>query len=559
MMEKSVLSNKEIARAFKLAAQLMELHEENPFKVRSMQNAAFKLERQSVPISNMSPDEISGIEGVGKGIQVKILDLLSKNSFEELEDLRKKTPEGVIEMLGIKGIGPKKVALLWKELGIESTGELLYACNENRLVELKGFGEKTQQQIKHSIEYAAGNEGKYLYAVIEQIALQLEQDLRNEKSLIRFSITGKMRRKFEIIEVLEFVLEIKDTESFVDFLKQHPLVDDELHISPEKISGRIAGKLPLTFYIAGTDNFGSVLFQTTGSDEHISLITNGNGLGNQKYQDEESIYEHYHSVKILPELREGIIEESYFKNKKQEELIEEKDLKGILHNHTTYSDGAHTLEEMASYCRELGYEYLGICDHSKSAFYANGLQPERIILQHKEIDDLNEKMSPFRIIKGIESDILNDGSLDYPDEILDSFDFVVASVHSILRMDIDKATQRLIRAIENPFTTILGHPSGRLLLAREAYPLDYKKVIDACAANGVIIELNANPHRLDLDWRHLPYALEKNVMISINPDAHRKDGYHDMHYGVCVARKGGLTKDMTFNALSLERISEYMK
>ncbi|REJ81778.1 MAG: DNA polymerase/3'-5' exonuclease PolX [Bacteroidetes bacterium] len=553
------MSNKEIARAFKLAAQLMELHEENPFKVRSMQNAAFKLERQSVPISNMSPDEISGIEGVGKGIQVKILDLLSKNSFEELEDLRKKTPEGVIEMLGIKGIGPKKVALLWKELGIESTGELLYACNENRLVELKGFGEKTQQQIKHSIEYAAGNEGKYLYAVIEQIALQLEQDLRNEKSLIRFSITGKMRRKFEIIEVLEFVLEIKDTESFVDFLKQHPLVDDELHISPEKISGRIAGKLPLTFYIAGTDNFGSVLFQTTGSDEHISLITNGNGLGNQKYQDEESIYEHYHSVKILPELREGIIEESYFKNKKQEELIEEKDLKGILHNHTTYSDGAHTLEEMASYCRELGYEYLGICDHSKSAFYANGLQPERIILQHKEIDDLNEKMSPFRIIKGIESDILNDGSLDYPDEILDSFDFVVASVHSILRMDIDKATQRLIRAIENPFTTILGHPSGRLLLAREAYPLDYKKVIDACAANGVIIELNANPHRLDLDWRHLPYALEKNVMISINPDAHRKDGYHDMHYGVCVARKGGLTKDMTFNALSLERISEYMK
>jgi DNA polymerase (family 10) len=212
---------------------------------------------------------------------------------------------------------------------------------------------------------------------------------------------------------------------------------------------------------------------------------------------------------------------------------------------------------MAVYCKSMGYDYLGICDHSQSAFYANGLKPDRVLQQQEEIDRLNLRLAPFHIFKGIESDILNDGSLDYPEEILSSFDFIVASVHSVLRMDEAKATARLIRAIENPYTTILGHPSGRLLLARPGYPMDVRKVIDACAANGVVIELNANPYRLDLDWRHLPYAIERGVMISINPDAHRKEGYHDMHYGVCVARKGGLEKGMTFNALGLQKMKEH--
>ncbi|HRS40089.1 MAG TPA: PHP domain-containing protein [Bacteroidia bacterium] len=211
---------------------------------------------------------------------------------------------------------------------------------------------------------------------------------------------------------------------------------------------------------------------------------------------------------------------------------------------------------MARYCQELGYEYLGICDHSRSAFYANGLSIERVAEQHKEIEALNKKLAPFRILKGIESDILTDGSLDYPDEILDTFDLVVASVHSVLKMDENKATARLIRAVEHPATTILGHPTGRLLLSRPGYPIDHRKVIDACAANDVIIELNANPYRLDIDWRWIPYALDKGVMISINPDAHRKEGYHDMHFGVRAARKGGLTKEMTFNALSLVELEK---
>ncbi len=238
-------------------------------------------------------------------------------------------------------------------------------------------------------------------------------------------------------------------------------------------------------------------------------------------------------------------------------LITFDDLKGTLHNHSTYSDGVHSLEQMAKYSKEeLGLEYLGICDHSKSAFYANGLTIDRLEQQWKEIDQLNETLAPFKIFKGIESDILSDGSLDYTDDILAKFDFVVASVHSNLKMDEDKATSRLIKAIENPYTTILGHPTGRLLLSRAGYPLDFKKIIDACAANHVVIEINANPLRLDLDWRWHRYALEKGVLLSINPDAHRMEGLHDMQYGVFVARKGGLSKDKCLNAFSREEVQK---
>jgi DNA polymerase (family 10) len=238
-------------------------------------------------------------------------------------------------------------------------------------------------------------------------------------------------------------------------------------------------------------------------------------------------------------------------------------LRGIVHNHSTYSDGKHTLEQMARHCRELGFEYFGIADHSQSATYANGLPVYRIEQQHAEIDRLNETFAAegtaFRVLKGIEADILGDGSLDYPDEVLARFDYVVASVHSNLKMPQERAMQRLIRAVENPYTTILGHPTGRLLLIREGYPVDHRMLIDACAANGVVMELNASPYRLDMDWRWIPYALERGVRISINPDAHEQAGFQDMHYGVAVARKGGLTADMTFNALGLEEMNTYLR
>lgn len=553
------MSNKELAKAFKLTAQLMELHDENPFKIRSIQNAAFKLERHPVPIETLDPNEIGSIEGVGKSIQTKITDLLTTNSFPEMDEMLKLTPRGVIDMLSIKGIGPKKVRTLWKELGIESTGELLYACNENRLVELKGFGPKTQLQIKQAIEYMEANQGKYLFAVIEPIALQILQDIRNSGIAEECSYTGEFRRKLEIQEKIELVLVPKEISAVLDFISSHPLIDkDSIKSGNTEITAVIAGKLPLILFISDREHFASLLFRTTGNPEHLEMLQEKYKLSIPDISvSENDIYALAKLPYFEPELREGHSEFTLIKEGKVPALVEEKDLKGILHNHTTYSDGAHTLEEMAVYCKGLGYQYLGICDHSKSAFYANGLQPERILKQHEEIDALNSKLGPFRIFKGIESDILTDGSLDYPDEILKSFDFIVASIHSGLRMDKEKATQRLLKAIENPYTTILGHPTGRLLLAREGYPIDHQKIIDACAANGVIIELNANPYRLDLDWRYIPYALNKNVLISINPDAHRMEGYHDMHYGVCVARKGGLTKSSTFNTFSLEEIEKH--
>jgi DNA polymerase (family X) len=276
----------------------------------------------------------------------------------------------------------------------------------------------------------------------------------------------------------------------------------------------------------------------------------------EKFNLEEDLYKSLGLQYIEPEMREGFGEVELAREHKIPRLIDYSDLKGILHNHSTYSDGKHTLEEMALYCKELGFEYLGISDHSKTAFYANGLKEFKILEQHKEIDQLNKKLAPFRIFKGIESDILNDGELDYEDAVLASFDFIVASIHSNMKMTEEKATSRLIRAIENPYTTILGHATGRLLLKREAYPIDHKKVIDACSANNVIIEINANPRRLDMDWRWVRYAIEKGIMISINPDAHEKAGYLDMQYGVYMGRKAGLSKELTFNALSLAEIEK---
>ncbi|MDX5345654.1 MAG: PHP domain-containing protein, partial [Hymenobacteraceae bacterium] len=279
----------------------------------------------------------------------------------------------------------------------------------------------------------------------------------------------------------------------------------------------------------------------------------------QEFDSEEDIYKAAGMDYIEPEMREGTNELELAKAHKLPQLLELQDLKGILHNHSTYSDGANTLEQMALACRDLGYQYLGISDHSKTAAYAGGLREGDVLRQQKEIDELNKKLAPFKVFKGIESDILGDGSLDYDEDILKTFDFVVASIHSNLNMDEQKATERLLRAIENPYTTILGHPTGRLLLRREGYPINHKVIIDACAKNNVVIEINANPWRLDLDWRWVQYALEKGVMLSINPDAHVTSGYGDMRYGVLVGRKGGLTKEMTLNALGLEEIEEYFE
>jgi DNA polymerase (family 10) len=325
--------------------------------------------------------------------------------------------------------------------------------------------------------------------------------------------------------------------------------------SAEVIRAKISPNLPVFIYYASASNYGRQLFLTTASQAHLNALPLP--IDNIVFGNEIETYASMNMDYIEPEMREGRGEVVLALNHQIPNLIKLDDLKGILHNHTTYSDGTHSLSEMATYAKELGYEYLGICDHSQSAQYAGGLKADAIMKQHEEIDILNQKLAPFKIFKGIESDILGDGNLDYEDSILKSFDFIVASIHSNLKMTEEKAMTRLIRAIENPYTTILGHPTGRLLLMREGYPINHQKIIDACASNGVAIEINANPYRLDLDWRYIDYALSKNVQLSINPDAHEMNGYHDMYFGVCVARKGGLTKDMCLNAKNLNEIAAY--
>jgi DNA polymerase (family 10) len=553
------MENKPIARKLRLLSQLMELHEVNPFKIKSIANAAFNVDKLPFKAASKTCEELEKVSGIGKSVAAKIVEIVQTGTMAELEELLAATPPGVVEIMGIKGIGAKKVATIWREMGIETVGELFYACNENRLIEVKGFGLKTQDEIVKAIEFKMASTGKFLYQQVEEMADRLMDKLKDTFTNALMEYAGEYRRLCEVINVLEIVVGSRDCEIAFQTILQSEILE---HARAEEghLTGQTPNGLKVIVWVVEKRDFFKTLFIKTGNDEHVKVVLERGAEDADQPESEEFIYHKAGLAFIKPELREGdTFIERAFKNELPQ-LISYNDLKGTLHNHSTWSDGINTVEEMALYCRdELKLEYLGMCDHSKSAFYAKGLSIERVLQQQEEIDHLNKKLDGFHIFKGIESDILNDGALDYPDEILKKFDFVVASIHSNLKMSGEKATARLIKAIENPYTTILGHPTGRLLLSRSSYSIDHKKVIDACAANNVVIEVNANPLRLDLDWRWHQYALEKGCWLSINPDAHRKEGFLDMHYGVIVARKGGLYKERCLNALSLTEITQVFK
>jgi len=551
------MENKIIARKFKLLAQLMELHGENPFKVRAMTNAAFKLDKLPFKIVETSENTLSSEQGIGKSIASKVWELIQHNCIQELEDLLAKTPSGILEMLSIKGLGPKKILIIWKTLSIETIGELYYACNENRLIEAKGFGLKTQEEIKKSIEFAMANEGFFLYAQVEKIATTIFQEIRDRMSPVnQLEFTGDFRRKTEVLHSIDF-LTTAPLDTILSIVQAVPSLI-KFDTTNQEVQAIHESGLALRFIVCAADNFAKQWLISTGNEQHVTWLTAQLHGTIPPAENETAIYQYAQLEFIEPELREGLNEIQWATTHTLPKLIDYQDLKGSLHNHSTYSDGVHSLEEMARYCKEkLQLNYLGICDHSQSAVYAKGLSEQNVLQQWAEIDALNQKLAPFKIFKGIESDILSDGSLDYSETILKGFDFVVASIHSNLKMDEEKATKRLIKAIENPYTTILGHPTGRLLLSRKGYPIDYKKVIDACAANQVVIEINANPLRLDLDWRWHQYAVQKGVILSINPDAHRVEGFSDMHYGTLIARKGGITAHQCLNCLNEEQLTHY--
>lgn len=563
------MENKEIIKQLKLTAALLELHQdpsksEDAFKIRGYNNAIFNIERLDKALYTLSLDEICKIDGIGKSIASVVHEIITTGTSALLVDLSQRTPTGILEMLKLKGIGPKKIRVIWDELKIETPVELLQACEEGRVRKLKGFGEKTEENIRQSLLYIAANKNKMHYYNAEHIAKLLEQEIKDLLPEALIGIAGEVRRKLEVIEQIDLVIGTDDFLATHNGLSKIETIHQDLKSSgPFSWRGHLSdNSLKVIIHLTTREKFHNQLLLHTGSIAHLAFP-----LENEKtliqickediFPNEHAIYEKALLPFIEPELREGLFEFNPKIYDQLPDLLNWEDLKGVIHSHSTYSDGKNNLKSMAEQCMKSGYEYLGITDHSKTAFYANGLDEYRIVQQHKEIELLNEQLHPFKIFKGIESDILNDGSLDYSDEVLASFDFVIASVHSNLNMEISKATDRLLKAISNPFTTFLGHATGRLLLRRDGYPIDHKSIIDACADYGVIIEINANPHRLDMDWRWIQYAMERNVLLSINPDAHEIETIENMYYGVCVARKGGLTKKYNFNSLSREEVIAY--
>jgi DNA polymerase (family X) len=452
---------------------------------------------------------------------------------------------------------------------VESIDALREAAEQNRVSALKGFGAKTQDAILAALEFTAQSRGKLLLPQAQQLAQQLKTLLETALRTEQVAVAGEVRRALPVVEVVRVVVGTNQPWQAHEALNATEGLSADDHTSgPFAWRGTAtASGVRIDVQLARPEDFVTCLLLQTGADAHLNAPLPAGApaptlrrlVKQTRFFTEQAIYETARLQFVEPEMREGAGEIEEAAAGKLPRLLTDQDLLGSLHNHSTYSDGAHSLRQMAEWLRDNRYQYLGICDHSRSAHYAGGLSIERVREQHREIEQLNQQLGPFRIFKGIESDILGDGSLDYPDEVLAEFDFVVASVHSGLKMDQERATERLLRAIQNPFCTMLGHPTGRLLLRREGYPLDYEAIIDACAEHQVVIEINANPWRLDLDWQWVRRCMEKGVRLSINPDAHHTDGYADMRFGVLQGRKGGLTPEMTLNALPVDDIAAYFR
>lgn len=552
------MDNYTIAENFSLLSKLLDIHGENSFKSRSYGAAAFTIEKLPFQLKDTPRDKMFSIKGIGESVGKKVIEMLDTGKLAMLEEIISITPHGVIEMMNIKGLGPKKINTIWKEMELESIGEVLYACEENRLTLYKGFGEKTQQNIKESIEFYLQHQGSFLYAEMEAIFPQVNSYLENVFTKEKVHVTGAYRRQELSLEELEFVIQAEKEIIKSKFKTAQP--PELLEETDDTLLYKLKTGLKLRIHVE-TRSLDKKLFFTTGSDLFIrafskkypEIISDFSSITNEK-----ELFIKAGLVFIPPYLRENekIIDAA--KMKKLPEVIQTKDIKSIIHSHSNWSDGVNTIEEMATELKTRGYEYLVISDHSRAAAYANGLTEERIKEQHRYIDELNAKLNPFKIFKSIECDILNDGTMDYPDNILSTFDLVIASVHSHLKMTEEKAMMRLMKAIENPYTTILGHMTGRLLLSRKGYPVDHKKIIDACAANSVVIELNAHPRRLDIDWKYIDYAIEKGVLISINPDAHALEGFDDVKYGVLAAQKAGLLKEQNLSSYTLKEFENFL-
>jgi DNA polymerase (family 10) len=568
------MGKKEIIKLLNEISIIYEIMDENFFKIRAYANAARALEMSDIDVNKNTPlAELKKIQGIGTHIAEQIQALAETGSLKLYEDLKNSTPTGLFEMMKIPKLGPKKIKYLYDNLKITSIGELECACLENKLLNLPNFRQKTQENILKGIELLKRFKERFLFANVIEEAQKLHEKIANSPFVIRSSLGGSIRRKNEIVKDIDIVASTKNPQEVMNLFTTVEEAEEVIAKGDTKSSIRLKSQVNADIRTVIDSQYPYALHHFTGSKEHntamrsmakkLNIKMNEYGLfkGDKliECKSEEEIFKVFSMDYIPPELRENIGELEAAKNKNIPKLVDVKDIKGLFHFHTNRSDGNMTLEQACNELKKMGFDYCGVADHSKTASYAGGIRDEDIDSCLDEIDLLNSKQKDFKIFKGIESDILSDGNLDYPDEILKKFDFIIIAIHSNFNMSQKRMTERIVRAMSNKNSTILAHPTGRLLLARDPYNVDIIEIIDAALEFKVDLEINASPFRLDLDWRACKYAKEKGVKIFINPDAHSIEGFHEYRFGVNTARKGWLEKEDVINTLPLKEIANYLK
>lgn len=567
---------------------LLELKGENPFKIRAYQSGARVVESlaEEELAQRVAAGTLGEVKGLGDALIQKVTELYQTDRLEFYEKLKASIPPGLVEMLSIPGVGPKKIKVLHEKLGIDSIAALQQACLTRKVAELAGFGEKTQEKILEGIRNREAYGKRHLWLEAWEVAEPILAGLRKLPEVLQAEACGSLRRRMETVGDLDFLVATKSPQPVVDWFVQQPFVKEVTAQGETKASIRTNSGIQADLRLVPPEQFVFALHHFTGSKDHnvqmrhralqqgLSMSewglvpAEGEGTAKEKaaklgpqsdIATEEQLFQKLGLPFILPELREGVGEIEVAEVGALPRLLEVSDIRGVFHNHTTESDGHNTLKEMAAAAQALGFAYLGIADHSKSSVQARGLDEKRLAAQVAAIQELNASgVFTTYVFSGTECDILPDGRLDFADEVLAQLDYVVASVHSVFKQSREDMTQRIIRAIENPHVTMLGHLTGRLLLEREGYAVDAEKIIDAAIANRVIVELNANPYRLDMDWRHWRKAAAKGLLCSINPDAHRIAQLDFFRVGVSAARKGWLTKENVVNTLPLDDMKKYL-
>jgi DNA polymerase (family 10) len=579
------MKKEDVATILHEMGTLFELKGENRFKCIAFHNAANTIGALTQDLSSLIAEgKLTAVKGVGKSIATDITELVTTGKLKVYDELKKSFPPGILDLLRIQGMGPKKVKMLWEKLGIGNLQQLKEACEQHKLATLEGFGAKTEENILNGLAMLDKVADKHLYSEALLSAEPIVEFLKTQKGVVRAEVAGSLRRKKEIIGDIDILVSAKKSsvEKIMEAFTSHENVQQILGKGETKSSVLLKSNIQCDVRVVDDSEFPFALAYFTGSKEHnvemrsrakqfgwslneygFSKIESEEHRGKAKKEilckNEEDIFNALELAYIPPELRENNNEIDEAEKNKIPTLLEEKDLRGTFHCHTTYSDGKNSLEEMIEAARNLGFEYFGIADHSQVAAYANGLTPERVKKQHKHIDEVQKKFSDIKIFKGTEVDILKDGSLDFDDKTLSSFDYVVASVHSVFKMNEVDMTKRIVKALKNKYVTFLGHSTGRLLLQRDGYPLNLKEVIDVASDYGKGIEINAHPVRLDLDWRWCKYAKEKGVKIPINPDAHSTEEISLIKYGVNVARKGWLEKKDVVNAWNVKEVEKFFQ